>query len=86
MFHSGEIRWFFRDGPRREVDRWFSDCDTAVVEPPRVDRYIILPRCSTAGVKIRQGNIEVKAQTESPNLAEYTLDLGYGTDELVRLL
>jgi len=72
VFHSGEIRWFFRDGPQREVDQWFSACGTAVTEPPRIDRYIILPRCTTAGVKIRQGNIEVKAQTESGTVSECT--------------
>ncbi len=71
MYHSGEIRWFFRDGPQSEVDRWFSDCDAAVSEAPRRDSYIILPRCTTAGVKIRQGNIEVKAQTQPASLVQF---------------
>ena len=72
MYHSGEIRWFYRDGPRSDVDRWFSNFATTVTEPARVDSYILLPRCKTAGVKIRQGNIEVKAQTQSAALVEYT--------------
>ena len=72
VYHSGEIRWFFRDGPQSEIDRWFSDCDTAVSEPPRRDSYIILPRCTTAGVKIRQGNIEVKAQTQPAALVSFS--------------
>ena len=72
MYHTGEIRWFFRDGPRTEVARWFSDCDTAIAEPARIDRYIILPRCDTAGVKIRQGNIEVKAQTQPAELVSFS--------------
>ncbi len=72
MYHSGEIRWFFRDGPKADVDRWFSACDTAVSEPPRVDSYVILPRCATAGVKIREGNIEVKAQTQAAALVSFT--------------
>ncbi len=70
MYHSSEIRWFFSDGPQPEVDQWFSSCDTAVNEPARIDSYIVLPRCKTAGVKIRQGNIEVKAQTRSAELLD----------------
>ena len=72
MYHSGEIRWICRNGPRAEVESWFSNCSTAVSEPPRKDTYVILPRCTTAGVKIRQGNIEVKAQTEPTTLASFT--------------
>ena len=53
------------------MDRWFSACDTAVSESPRVDSYVILPRCATAGVKIRQGNIEVKAQTQPAVLVSF---------------
>ncbi len=72
MYHSGEIRWFFRDGAQPEIDHWFSSCELAVVEPARVDSYIILPRCNTAGVKLRQGNIEVKAQTQSSKFIEFS--------------
>lgn len=72
MYHSGEIRWFFRDGPKAEVRRWFDTCGTAISEPPRNDSYVILPRCTTAGVKIRGANIEVKAQTQPPALVEFT--------------
>ena len=72
MYHSGEVRWFFRDGPRTEVDRWFANCPTVAAEPARVDSYIILPHCATAGVKIRQGNIEVKAQTQAASPVEFS--------------
>lgn len=70
MYHSGEMRWFFRNGPRAEVEGWFSTCSTAVSEPVRTDTYVILPRCTTAGVKMRQGNIEVKAQTRPAALVD----------------
>ncbi len=84
VYHSSEIRWFFRDGPRSEVDQWFSSCAMAVTEPPRVDNYIILPRCKTAGVKIRQGNIEVKAQTQNSELLEISDRVGGFQDAWVK--
>ncbi len=72
MYHSGEVRWFFQGGPQSDVDRWFSTCDATVTEPARVDSYIILPHCRTVGVKIRLGNFEVKAQTQSGSFVNYT--------------
>lgn len=72
MYHSGEVRWFLQDGPRTEVERWFSACDTAVTEQERTDSYVILPHCTTAGVKIREGNVEVKAQTRPAAFVEFT--------------
>lgn len=63
MFHSSEIRWFFEGDPDPSIDEWFARSQLGKREPPRTDRYLCLPGCTTVGVKIREGLLEIKAQT-----------------------
>jgi hypothetical protein len=71
MFHTAEIRWFFEGCPDAVAYQWFAASDLSREEDPRVDSYLILPGCTTTGVKVRQGHIEVKAQTSPPERAAY---------------
>lgn len=66
MFHSGEMRWFFRGELPPEVRHWFEQHGDGRTEPSRVDDYLVLPHCRTAGIKFRGGRIEFKAQTGTP--------------------
>lgn len=70
LFHSAEIRWFFRGNPGKEFDRWFEAGGLHEDEGARVDDYLVLPRCATTGIKIRDGRLEVKAATGRPATAE----------------
>lgn len=71
MFHSAEIRWFFAGRPGEDEARWIDRDAGALEEPVRTDAYLVFPGCTTVGVKVRQGNLEVKALTRTPEPVEY---------------
>lgn len=71
MFHSGEMRWFFRGEPPHEARDWFENRGCGRSEPARTDNYLVLPGCRTAGVKLRGGRLEIKARTGAPEAADY---------------
>lgn len=71
MFHSGEIRWFFKGRSIEPVDRWIAASGLARNEPERLDAYLVLPGCASTGVKIREGNFEVKAQIRASEFVAY---------------
>lgn len=70
--YSAEIRWFFpfeapiaSEAPPQlpaDVLDWFRDGRNLSWPPePRTDRYLLLPGCTSTGVKLREGRFEVKA-------------------------
>ncbi len=71
MYISGEIRWFFEGPVPDDVRRWFESTDLGISEPRRTDDYLLLPGCTTTGVKLREGRFEIKALTRSPIPASY---------------
>ncbi len=71
MFHSGEMRWFFRGARPSAAMEWFERDGYGRPEPARVDNYLLLPGCPTASVKLRSGRFEVKAQTGAPQAADF---------------
>lgn len=66
MLHSAEIRWFAEGDPDAAVIDEFRRSALAADEEPRIDSYLLLPGCTSAGVKVRQGHLEVKALTSTP--------------------
>jgi hypothetical protein len=71
MFYSSEIRWFFVGEPNRTIVEWFAASRLGRKEEPRTDEYLLLPGCTTVGVKVREGRFEVKAQTSQREPAQY---------------
>jgi hypothetical protein len=71
VFHSGEIRWFFKGRSTAFIDRWFTDSGQARQEAERRDAYLLLPGCPYTGVKIREGKFEIKAQTRASEAVAY---------------
>jgi hypothetical protein len=71
MFHTAEIRWFLEGAPDKDVQQWFDASALAREEAQRIDFYLLLPGCTTCGVKIRQGHFEIKAQTSPPEPVSY---------------
>ena len=63
MYYSGEARWFFQGEASHAARHWITASDLSDPAPERVDQYLVLPGCPTTGIKIREGNFEVKAQT-----------------------
>lgn len=76
MFRSGEIRWFFPGSlPAGPVYDLVSGKQSEE-QPERVDRYLVLPGCTTTGVKFREGRFEIKAQTSAPEPVDYGNKVG----------
>jgi hypothetical protein len=63
VFHSGETRWFFEEPLPRDLVDWFASKESGKSEAARTDAYLLLPHCGTASVKLREGRLEVKANT-----------------------
>jgi hypothetical protein len=71
MYHSAEVRWFFRGRLPGDMRLWFEAGRLAPTEPQRTDDYLLLPGCVTTSVKLRDGRFEVKALTQSPSSMTY---------------
>ena len=71
VFYSSEIRWFFEGEPDPASVGWFTASQLGRQEEPRTDEYLLLPGCTTVGVKVREGRFEVKAQTSQREPAQY---------------
>ena len=72
MYLSGEVRWFSKGGADDALEQWITSGGLAESQEQRVDRYLVLPGCTTVGIKIREGNFEVKARTSPSEFVAYT--------------
>ena len=66
MYFSGEARWFFPGPASDAAERWIAAGAHSTQEAERTDRYLVLPGCDAAGIKIRDGKFEIKARTSHP--------------------
>ena len=71
MFHSGETRWFIEGSLPAEVRDWFQSETLGTWDTERTDAYLLLPNCRTAGVKLREGRLEIKASTRQAEPVSY---------------
>jgi hypothetical protein len=70
ILYTTEIRWFTPGIIPTEVIDWFTG--TYPLTPlERVDRYLRMPGCQTAGVKERQSRFEIKAMCGDPTQVRF---------------
>ena len=62
MYDSCEVRWFFPGDASTAAERWIAAGEHSTQQAERTDRYLVLPGCDTAGIKVREGNFEIKAR------------------------
>lgn len=84
MYYSGEARWFFRGEASAAAERWIAAGGLSEQAPERIDRYLVLPGCSTTGIKIREGKFEVKAQTSPTETARWSERIAGSRDTWVK--
>lgn len=62
MVTTAELRWFCRGPLPGAVENWFQQSCPGEVEPPeeRTDHYLAIPDCEYLGIKLRQGQLEIK--------------------------
>jgi hypothetical protein len=89
MLESAEVRWIFRGSLHRDLNRWFADGRTLVVEE-REDRYLVLPGSESVGLKLRdasdsgKGKLEVKAIRGAPEIIRLAEDVVGRSDSWVK--
>lgn len=66
MLYSAELRWFFEGEPSDAARDWFDASGRSRPQSARVDAYLALPGCETAGIKLRENRLEIKARTAAP--------------------
>lgn len=71
MYYSAETRWFFEGALPDSIAAWFDPSDSARIEAERTDEYLLLPGCTTTGVKLRESRLEIKAQIQASGKAPY---------------
>ena len=84
MYDSGEARWFFHGAGQAAAERWITDSALAERKDERIDQYLVLPGCSTTGIKVREGNFEVKAQTSPTEPATWSENIAGARDTWVK--
>lgn len=63
MLTTYELRWFYPGTIPQDIELWFEqNCLIEQLQPPeeREDLYLYSPRCDFLGIKLRQGQLEVK--------------------------
>ncbi len=67
MFNTTEIRWFILGQIPNVIDEWFEHCPgDSFAQPARTDSYYRLSEGKSLGIKLRQGRLELKERTRSP--------------------
>lgn len=84
MYYSAETRWFFEGALPESVAAWFDSSAMAHREAKRTDEYLLLPGCSTTGVKLREERLEVKAQIHPPEAVSYDDSVSANRDAWVK--
>ena len=64
MYPTTEVRWFMQGSLPDEVARWFERLGAVVEAEARTDRYLVPAAANEPGVKLREGQLQVKARTE----------------------
>lgn len=72
MFRSAEVRWFFEEEGSAAIEQRMLQSKMADRQPARLDNYLLLPGCTSTGVKIREGRFEIKSRTSPPELRRYS--------------
>jgi hypothetical protein len=60
MHESAEMRWFLPGPLPPTVLSWFALGGLVYQEARREHRYLLLPGCDTAGIKLRESQLEIK--------------------------
>jgi hypothetical protein len=81
VFPTAEVRWFWQgDVPHAALDWLDTRPGGAPTEETRTDHYLIVSTTDTLGIKLREGQIEIKQRT-GPARPTHLSDQAYGLTE-----
>jgi hypothetical protein len=76
MYRTAEVRWFHWGTVPRAVLDWLEQATSlAETQPPRQDHYLLLPGNTSLGIKLREGQIEVKQRLRQHGTARFGEDV-----------
>lgn len=75
MFSSTEVRWFFNESLPEAVSDWF-DLFDPVIQPPRTDYYLKNTDNARMGIKLREGQIQIKCLVAKKGVQYYANAVG----------
>ena len=82
MFPTAEVRWFWQGEVPNAALTWLTaQPGDAPSKDTRTDHYLLVNATDTLGVKLREGNIELKQRMEPPRI-ESLADRAQGLVEL----
>ena len=85
MQPSAELRWFCRGHPPAGLTDWFRSGDVPpTCEATRDDLYLSLPGCDNLGIKLRQGNVELKRLSRRGGMERLRADVPGRVEEWIK--
>jgi hypothetical protein len=75
VLETAEVRWFFEGTTPSALRAWFLGLDGDLnAEAPRTDHYLLIQQTDALGIKFREGRIEVKQRSRSPERSAFGQD------------
>jgi hypothetical protein len=72
MYLTMEVRWFYPGALPQQLVAWLDNVGCLpAAQPPRTDHYLRLPGQPALGIKLREGNIEVKQRLDGPRQVSF---------------
>ncbi|HVN94946.1 MAG TPA: hypothetical protein VMT62_00805 [Syntrophorhabdaceae bacterium] len=68
ILYSSEARWFVSYVSFKEILKWFGDGRDTGAGVVQEHEYLVLPDCTSTGIKLREGKLEVKALRGLPRV------------------
>lgn len=84
MYFSAEARWFFPGPASDAAGRWIVSGEYATRQDERTDRYLVMPGSDVVGIKLREGNFEVKSRSSLPEAVTWSSSIAGYRDTWVK--
>ena len=75
MYFSAEARWFLPGPAGDTAEHWIGSGEYSTHQDERTDRYLLVPGCDTVGIKIREGNFEIKSRRGEPEAIAWSTSI-----------
>jgi hypothetical protein len=85
-FHTIEVRWFYRGILPDEIVSWFNTLGKPLGKPDARSDFYLQSIAADLGVKLRQGNLEVKYRQQQLEAIEWAANLAEGSSDRDRQL
>jgi len=72
MFPTVEVRWFYQGEIPADIQTWFDQiAEECIVQPARLDTYLLQQNHTDLGIKLRQGRFEIKQRFQQHGVVSF---------------